>query len=334
MTTTTNASANANGAAATDNSAREIRVVRVYDAPLALVWDAWTDSAQVGQWWGPRGFTITTHHRDLRAGGTWDYTMHNPDGVDWPNFTRYHEVVPQSLLVYDHGASSADAEPMFRVTAKFRDVGGKTELDMCMTLATPEAAVQTRGFIKAAGGNSTWDRLGEYLEKELHDKEIFVIARTFDAPIDTMWAMWTTPEHFAKWLPPTGFTMQFLRVDIRSGGDSFYAMTNGTFTMYGRAEYETVERPDRLEYTQVFTDEHENVTRHPAAPTWPAKMRTQVSLVAESATSTRVTVRWSVEGSATPEEIATFVSGRAGMTMGWTGSFDKLEAVLADSATV
>ena len=43
---------------------------------------------------------------------------------------------------------------------------------------------------------------------------------------------------------------------------------------------------------------------------------------------TRVTIRWSVEGDATPEEMATFVNGRAGMTMGWTGSFDKLEAAL------
>ena len=105
-------------------------------------------------------------------------------------------------------------------------------------------------------------------------------------------------------------------------------MTNGAFTMYGRAEYDVVQRPDRIEYTQVFTDEQENTVRHPAAPTWPAKMRTTVMLVAEGPATTRVTIRWSVEGDATPEEMATFVSGRAGMTMGWTGSFDKLEAVL------
>jgi uncharacterized protein YndB with AHSA1/START domain len=36
----------------------EIRIIRVYDAPVAAVWDAWTDSAQTAKWWGPRGFTI------------------------------------------------------------------------------------------------------------------------------------------------------------------------------------------------------------------------------------------------------------------------------------
>jgi uncharacterized protein YndB with AHSA1/START domain len=313
-----------------NDSAREIHITRLYDAPVQAVWDAWTDPVQVAKWWGPRGFTITTHARELRVGGTWEYTMHGPDGKDWPNFTRYHEVVPQQRLVYDHGATSADAEPLFRVTALFRDKGGKTELDLTMRLATAEAAANTRAFVKEVGGNATWDRLGEHLEKETNDAEVFIINRSFDAPIETMWEMWTTPEHFAKWLPPTGFTMQFLRADIRAGGDSFYAMTNGVFTMYGRAEYDVVQRPDRIEYTQVFTDEHENITRHPAAPTWPAKMRTLVKFVAEGEAATRVTIRWSVDGDATPEEMATFVAGRTGMTMGWTGSFDKLEAVLAD----
>ena len=325
---------------ATDNAtnratsnANEIRITRVYDAPVALVWDAWTDLEQVAQWWGPRGFTITTHHKDLRAGGTWQYTMHGPDGKDWPNFTRYHEVEPRAKLVYDHGASSEDAAPMFRVTAEFRDLDGtRTELDLCMTLATAEAAREARAFIKAAGGNSTWDRLAEYLEKRASDREIFVINRSFDAPIDTMFDLWTKPEHFAKWLPPTGFTMEFRRVDIRTGGEGFYAMTNGQFTMYGRLEYLAIQRPDHIEYAQWFTDEHENISRHPGAPTWPEKMHTIVTLTAEGESATRVTVRWDVYGAATPAEIAAFTEAKAGMTMGWTGSFDKLEALLANDA--
>ena len=40
-----------------------------------------------------------------------------------------------------------------------------------MALPTPEAAEETRKFIKKAGGDSTWDRLAEYLEKESTGKE-------------------------------------------------------------------------------------------------------------------------------------------------------------------
>ena len=50
------------------NDSNEIRLTRVYDAPRAAVWDAWTDPEQVAKWWGPRGFTLTTHSKDLRAG--------------------------------------------------------------------------------------------------------------------------------------------------------------------------------------------------------------------------------------------------------------------------
>lgn len=309
-------------------NARDIRITRLYDAPVAVVWDAWTDLAQVAQWWGPRGFTITTHSKELRPGGTWVYTMHGPDGVDYPNYTRYHVVEPQARLVYDHGANAADAAPMFQVTVLFHARGERAELEITMTFPSAEIARDARVFIKAAGGNSTWDRLAEYVEKQQSGDDIFVINRSFPAPIETMWEMFTSPTHFAAWLPPTGFTMEFKRVNIVPGGDGFYAMTNGQFTMYGRVEYQRIERPHAIEYTQCFTDADEHISRHPGAPTWPEKMRTAVTLTSEGVQTTRVTIRWSVDGTATREEIAAFVAERGGMTKGWTGSFDKLEDYL------
>jgi uncharacterized protein YndB with AHSA1/START domain len=313
---------------AATNDSKEIRIVRIYDAPLKAVWDAWTDPDQVAQWWGPRGFSITTHSKDLRPGGNWTYTMHGPDGIDYPNNTLYLEVEPLAKLVYDHGGNDA-RPPLFRVTVLFAEVDGKTRMDMSMGLASAEAAAQTRQFIKQVGGNSTWDRLAEYLAKRLSDREQFVIARSFDAPLELMFDMWTRPEHFSRWLAPTGFDMRFIRPDIRTGGTSLYCMSGNGLTMYGRAHYEEIRRPDRLVYTQQFCDEHENITRHPMAPAWPETMRTIVDLAAEGPDCTRVTVTWEVAGHPTAEEMAVFTSARAGMTQGWTGSFDKLDTVLA-----
>lgn len=316
-------------APAADN---EIRIIRVYDAPVSLVWDAWTDLAHVSKWWGPRGFTITTKAKELRAGGFWDYTMHGPDGKDWPNYARYHEVVPQKLLAYDHGATSADAAPLFRVRAEFSEHQGRTTLVMSMMFDNAEAAQNSRVFIKAAGGNSTWDRLAEYLEAEQTKKEVFVINRSFKAPIETMFELWSNPAQLAKWVPPTGFTMEYRNADIRAGGESSYAMTNGQFTMYGRANYLEIRRPDRLVYTQCFTDAEGNLSRHPAAPTWPATMLTTVTLASEGPAETRVTLQWEPYGEATAEEVATFAGAKAGMTGGWTGSFDKLDEEIAAMA--
>jgi uncharacterized protein YndB with AHSA1/START domain len=264
---------------AAKNKSNEIKITRIFEAPLKTVWEAWTDTKQVEKWWGPRGFTITTHSKELKVGGIWHYTMHGPDGTDYPNKTLYLEVEKYSRLVYDHGGNDERA-PMFRVTVQFTDMKNRTLMEMVMALPTPEAAEETRKFIKKAGGDATWDRLAEYLSKETLGKEQFFINRTFDVPVEVMYEMWTDPKHFSKWLPPTGFTMQFLKADIKPGGSTFYLMTNGTnVTMYGRANYLSFDKPHRIQYTQQFCDENEKISRHPFAPIWPETMLTTVTLV-------------------------------------------------------
>ena len=186
-----------------------------------------------------------------------------------------------------------------------------------------------RQFIKQAGGESTWDRLGEYVGKRVRAQDLFVINRSFDAPLERVFEAWTDARQVARWTPPTGFTMEFLRAEIHAGGSSFYRMSNGAgLTMYGRAKYLEIRRPDRLVYTQEFTDEKEQPARHPFAPTWPAAMLTTVTLTAEGPEQTRVTIQWEPHGETTAAELATFLAGRAGMTQGWNGSFEKLTAML------
>lgn len=312
------------------SKSNEIKFTRIYDAAVKTVWDAWTDPEQVAQWWGPRGFTLTTHSKDLRDGGSWKYTMHGPDGVDYPNTTKYITVEKHSKLVYDHGGNE-DQEPLFRVTVLFSEVDGKTKMDMTMTLPTPEAADETQKFIKEANGYSTWDRLAEYLEKESSGKEEFVINRSFDAPIDLIFETWTNPDHLSQWLPPVGFDMKFIRSDIKQGGSSFFVMSNAAgLKMYAHASYLEVKKPDRIVYTQQFCDENENLSRHPLAPTWPATMLVTVQLTEEGDRKTLVTVTMECHGAATTDELETFISGRPGMTIGWTGSFDKLDRYLEE----
>jgi len=311
------------------SNANEIRITRIYDASVETVWDAWTDPDQVVQWWGPRGFTTTTYSKDVSPGGSWVYNMRGPDGTDYPNRANYLEVEKYAKLVYDHGASD-DRPPLFRVTVLFSDLKGKTKMEMSMTLPTPEAAEETRIFIKKVGGYSTWDRLSEYLEKEASGKEKFVIARSFNAPQDLMFEVWTNPKHLTQWLPPSGFEMQLIRSDIKPGGSIFYLMTGNNLKMYGRAEYLKIEKPRHLVYIQQFCDENEKVSRHPMAPTWPETMQTTVDLAEEGSEQTRVTVTWEPYGSTTPEELETFIKSKGGMTQGWTGSFDKLESYLGN----
>lgn len=315
---------------ATKNRSNELRITRIYDAPVPLVWNAWTDPKQVAQWWGPRGFTITTHNKEFKPGGIWHYTMHGPDGVDYENKTIYLEIEEHSKLVYDHGGND-NQPPLFRVTVRFSELRQKTKMELCMTLPSPEAAEETERFIKEAGGNATWDRLAEFLEKESSGKEKFVINRTFDASIELMFEMWTNPKHFSRWLAPTGSTMAFIRSEIAPGRTTFYSMTGAEgVKMFGRATYLNINAPHFISYTQQFCDADEKISRHPFAPTWPETMLTTVSFDKEGPARTRVTVTWEPDSSATDEEIRTFITSRGGMTQGWSGSFDKLERYLAE----
>jgi uncharacterized protein YndB with AHSA1/START domain len=318
---------------ASKNKPNEIYIERIYNAPVKLVWEAWTDPDQVKEWWGPRGFTLTTHSKpnsdDLKAGSIWSYTMHGPDGVNYPNKTVYHEVKKYARLVYDHGGND-DQPPMFQVTVNFTELKNKkTKMEMWMALKTPEEAEQTKKFIKSAGGNGTWDRLAEFLENNTEDKEVFYINRSFNTSVEHMYDVWTTPEHIAKWLSPTGFTMTFFKADITPGGEAFYQMTNNKdVTMYGKIKYIEMNKPNHIKYIQQFCDKDGNLSKHPLAPTWPAYMLTTIQLEQEDTNQTRVTIKWEPYGDFTSEELSTFVGAKSSMTQGWTGSFDKLEDYL------
>lgn len=303
----------------------ELYIERVFDAPRSMVWQAWVDPDQVAKWWGPRGFTLTTDYKDVRTGGSWRYTMHGPDGVDYPNHTKFLEVDEYARLVYDHGGFE-DRPPLFRVTVNFSDLGGKTKMEMTMALASEQAAKEAKQFIKKASGDSTWDRLAEYLSPT----DRFFINRSFDAPIDLVFDMWADPHHLVKWLPPAGATMECVRADIRTGGTSLLRMNgSGGPAMHVRAAYEKVDKPNCIVYRQTFCDENERPTPPAFAEGWPAELMVSVTLTEEWPGRTRVTVQSEVAGEATAAERETFRQGKGGMTQGWTGSFDQLERLLS-----
>jgi uncharacterized protein YndB with AHSA1/START domain len=311
----------------------EISITRVYDAPVDAVWDAWTDPEQVGQWWGPRGFTITTHSKDLQPGGIWHYTMHGPDGTDYPNKTLYHVVDQHKKLVYDHGGND-ERKPMFRVTVLFSELNGKTTMEMTMALPTAEEAAATRKFIKAAGGNATWDRLAEFL-KDGKGQPSFIITRSFAAPIEQMFELWTNPNHFSQWLPPVGFEMDILSGEIQAGQDCFFRMSDrAELTFYGKFEFHEIIKPDNIVYVQRFCDAEGNITRHPGLPVFPESMLNTIHFAAEDDVTTRITVTTIPFGTNTTEETTAFKDLRSSMTQGWTGSLDKLEAMVQPAAEV
>ena len=78
----------------------ELVMTRLFDAPRALVFRAWTDDRMMSEWWGPHGYTATAR-LDARTGGAFELTMHGPDGVDYPVTGEFLDVVLGERLVME-----------------------------------------------------------------------------------------------------------------------------------------------------------------------------------------------------------------------------------------
>lgn len=143
---------------------REIVLSRVFNAPRELVFKAWTDAAQISRWFGPKGFTTTTHEMDARVGGRWRFDMKAPDGTVFTNRVEFLEIKPPELLVYDHGSDQDNDPGKFRVTLTFDSQGdGKTVLTLRQLHPTKQQRQRGIGFGAVELGYQTLDKLAAHL---------------------------------------------------------------------------------------------------------------------------------------------------------------------------
>src|ERR1700722_20305977 len=117
---------------------RELRISRVFDAPVELMWEVWTNADHIKNWWGPNGFTNTISKMDMKPGGEWNLIMHGPDGTDFKNESIFEEVILHKKIAYRHST-----RPHFLATITFESQGEKTLLNWHMLFDTEEEFIQT-----------------------------------------------------------------------------------------------------------------------------------------------------------------------------------------------
>ena len=143
---------------------REVVLTRVFDAPRELVFEAWTNPEHVVRWFGPKGFTLTTHEIDIRVGGRWRFVFHGPDGTNYDNRMVFLEVKPPELLLFDHGSDRDDDPDKFRVTVTFDEqTNGKTVVTLRQLHPTKERREQVIAFGAVEFGIQTLEKLAAYL---------------------------------------------------------------------------------------------------------------------------------------------------------------------------
>jgi uncharacterized protein YndB with AHSA1/START domain len=149
-----------------DSSDREMVISRVVDAPRELVWKVWTEPEHVAKWWGPNGFSTTIEVMDVRPGGEWKHTMRGPDGTNYPNHSKFIEVVKPERIVMEHGGHREGGTSVgFLATWTFEVVGPKqTKVTMHGLFPTAEERDRViREFGALEGGKQCLARLAEYL---------------------------------------------------------------------------------------------------------------------------------------------------------------------------
>jgi uncharacterized protein YndB with AHSA1/START domain len=142
----------------------EIIITRLIHAPRERVWEAWTVPEQLEKWWGPDGFTVTTKEIDIREGGEWRFTMHGPDGRDYPNNIVFTEIRKPELIAHDHGGD--DGKVHFKATITFEEQDGGTFITMRSVFPSKEERdMVVRDYGAIEGGQQTIGRLAAFVEK-------------------------------------------------------------------------------------------------------------------------------------------------------------------------
>lgn len=145
---------------------REIVVTRLLNAPRNLVFAAFKDPQHITHWWGPNGFSTTTDRMDFRVGGEWIFTMHGPDGTDYPNRVRYADIRPPEFIGYDHDAGErSDPAHAFKASWTFEDEGRKTRVTMRLVAGTLDQRAFMAKFGAVEGGHHTLSRLEAHLNE-------------------------------------------------------------------------------------------------------------------------------------------------------------------------
>jgi uncharacterized protein YndB with AHSA1/START domain len=306
-----------------DTTGRELVITRLINAPRELVWEAWTKPEQVKQWWGPDGFTNTIHEMEVKPGGVWRFMMHGPGGMDFPNKIVFEKVETPSLLVYTHSSDDENDPTVFHTTVTFEEKKGRTWLTMRAIFATKverDRVVKEHGAEE--GGKQTINRLEAFLYT-ISDDNAFVITRELNAPRQLVYDVWTNAKHLAAWWGPTGYAIEVKALNFAPGGKFHYRMLSDKgHEMWGIFNYREIISPEKIVFTNSFSDPEGNITRAPFGVQFPLEVLIQVYFE-ELGDKTRVVLK-SGPIRADEEEMTVFKDFFASMQTGFGGTFDQL----------
>ncbi len=146
---------------------RTLTIKKIFNAPVKLVWDAWTQSDQILEWWAPQGMKIHVVEHDFKVGGKWKFSMPMPNGADFISEGTYLEIVEHEKII-----TSADFRPMtenVELHVTFSADGDKTNFEFSVVHETEDyaKAQEKMGFYN--GWGSALNRMEDVIRRKLKE---------------------------------------------------------------------------------------------------------------------------------------------------------------------
>jgi len=145
----------------TDN--KTVTIVKIFDAPLTLVWEAWSNPEHIAQWWSPMGTTTKIIEHDFIVGGKWKYAMPMPNGQEFIAEGEYLEIEEFKKI-----CSLANFRPMtegVEIQSLFEETDGRTTLTFNIVHATEEYKIQQEKMGIQNGWGGVFERLSKFLNE-------------------------------------------------------------------------------------------------------------------------------------------------------------------------
>jgi uncharacterized protein YndB with AHSA1/START domain len=146
----------------TTPSDREVMMVRVFDAPRRMVFDAFTKCELLKRWFGPRGWSLVECQSDFRPGGSYRFVLRGPNGERMGMRGAVREVTHPERVVHSESFDDYPGESL--VTTTFVEEREKTTVRIVVQYESK----QTRDAVVASGmehgAAESFDKLAEYLE--------------------------------------------------------------------------------------------------------------------------------------------------------------------------
>lgn len=139
----------------------EIKMVRVFDAPKALVFAAHSEPEHIKHWWG-RGNPLDCE-MDFRVGGHWRFVEHAPDG-DWAFRGEYRDIQAPDRIVQTFEFEGMPGH-ICEETLELTEEGGRTTVTSVTRFDTKEERDGMLASGMSEGAGQSYDALADYLAK-------------------------------------------------------------------------------------------------------------------------------------------------------------------------